>query len=202
MSARAVAARLRAELRRPEQRWRAAAFLVASLVLVAGKEAYRDASAAELRFFLAPTAELVSLASGADFAYESGTGWVSRDLMFIIAPACAGVNFALAAFLALSIGWLRAIRRGRDVAGRLLAAALAAYAATLAVNTARIAIAIGLRSGDVPTGGLSPEEIHRIEGVLVYLGGLCLLYRLARGRGPGSDMTADPPGGATHAATA
>ncbi len=182
----ATAARLGRELRRPEQRWRAAALLVASLVVVATKQGYRDASAAQLRFLLAPTAELVSLVCGTEFVYEAGTGWVSRDLMFIIAPGCAGVNFAMAAFLALSLGWLGAIHSGRDLAGRLLAAALMACAATLVVNTARIAVAIALHRGVVPVGGLTPDDVHRIEGVLVYVGGLCALYRLARSFGAGS----------------
>ena len=176
-----AARRLGAWLLRPEAGWRAAALLVAGLVLVAGKQAYRDASASDLSFLLAPTAELVSLVCGTDFVHEAGTGWVSRELMFIIAPACAGVNFALAAFLALTLGWLGTIRTGRDLAARLLAASVLTYAAALVVNTVRITIAIALHRGALPDGGLTPDDVHRIEGVLIYAGGLCAFYRLARG---------------------
>ena len=177
------AARIAGGLDRPELRWRAAALVAAALVVAAAKHGYSDASAGQLALFLSPTAHLMSLVSGADFVYEAGAGWVSRELAFIIAPGCAGVNFALAAFLALSLGWLGAMRSGRDVAARLIAAAALAYAATLVVNTARIAIAIVLHRGAVDLGGLAPGDVHRIEGVVVYLGGLCALYRLAGASG-------------------
>jgi exosortase K len=180
-------AALRGVLRRPEVRWPAAALGVVALAVVAAKHGYRDASAGELGLFLSPTARMVSLVCGADFAYEAGAGWVSRELSFIIAPACAGVNFALAAFLAVSLGWLRRMRSGREVVTRLVAAAALAYAATLVVNTARIALAIALHRGALDLGAVSPEDVHRIEGVLVYLGGLCVLYRLARAIGPGAE---------------
>jgi exosortase K len=178
------AARLARALERPEPRCPAAALAAAALLVIAAKQGYRDASAGELALFLSPTAHLVSLVSGAGFVYEAGAGWVSRQDMFIIAPACAGVNFALAAFLALSFGWLGAMRTGRVVAARLVAAAALAYAATLVVNTTRIAIAIALHRGAIDLGGLEPGDVHRIEGVVVYLGGLCALYRLARALGP------------------
>ncbi|HKE15563.1 MAG TPA: exosortase K [Kofleriaceae bacterium] len=180
------AARIAAGLDRPETRWRAAAIAAALLVVAAAKHGYSHASAGQLALFLSPTAHLVSLVSGADFVAEAGAGWVSRELGFIIAPGCAGVNFALAAFLALTLGWLGAMRTGRDVAARLAAAAALAYAATLVVNTARIAIAIALHRGAVDLGGLTPGDVHRIEGVVVYLGGLCALYRLAGASGPRS----------------
>src|SRR5690606_10931072 len=81
-----------------EHRWRIAALAVAAAVIVVGKQFYRDATPADLRWILAPTAKLVSWLSGHAFVYESGQGWINTDVMFVIAPACAGVHFALAAF--------------------------------------------------------------------------------------------------------
>ena len=159
--------------------WRIAAVAVALAVIVAGKQYYRDASAADLRWILAPTSQLVSWLSGHDFVYESGQGWINTDVMFVIAPACAGVNFALAAFLALTLGSLAGMTSGRATARRLGVAAVLAYTATLVVNTTRIVIAIAMHRGTIEISG-DPAELHRIEGIVVYLGGLCALYAFAR----------------------
>jgi len=176
-------------------RWRIAAAASALLVLFAAKQFYSHASAADLRWILAPTAKLVSLVSGADFAYEVGQGWVSRDVMFVIAPACSGMNFAMAAFLALTLGWLPAMVSARTAAARLVAAAALAYVATLAINAIRIAIAIALHVGAIETWGMDPAELHRIEGIVVYVAGLCALYALARAeRLPRASWIAAPIG--------
>jgi exosortase K len=150
--------------------WRVAAIVVALAVVVVGKQFYRDASPADLRWILAPTAQLVSWVSGHDFAYEAGQGWINIDIMFVIAPACAGVNFALAALLALVLGSLANMTDWRSTLSRLARAAVLAYTATLVVNTVRIAIAVHMHRAD----------LHRVEGILVYLGGLIGLYALAR----------------------
>jgi exosortase K len=160
--------------------WQIAAVLVVVAVIVAGKHYYRHASAGELSWILAPTSWLAGAVSGGDFVYEAGAGWIDRDLLFLIAPPCAGLHFALAAFLALALGALPAMRTPRAAAAWLLAAAAVAYAATLVVNTARIAIAIAMHRGTIDIGALDRGEVHRIEGIVVYLGGLCALYALAR----------------------
>jgi exosortase K len=153
-----------------DQRWRIAAVAAALVVVVVGKQLYRDASPAELRWILAPTAQLVSWVTGHDFLYESGQGWMNTEIMFVIAPACAGVNFALAAFLALVLGSLAGMTDARTTLTRLGRALVLAYAATLVVNTVRIAIAVDMHRAD----------LHRLEGIIVYLVGLCGLYALAR----------------------
>lgn len=162
-----------------EHRWRLAALAIVAIVIVAGKQYYRDATPAALTWILAPTAQLVSWLSGHPFVYESGQGWINTDVMFVIAPACAGVHFALAALLALSLGALPGMTTWRATAKRLAVAATLAYAATLVVNTTRIVIAIAMHRGTIDIGG-DPAELHRIEGIVVYLGGLCALYALAR----------------------
>jgi exosortase K len=153
-----------------EHRWRIAAVVAALTVVVVGKQFYRDASANDLRFILAPTAQLVSWITGHDFVYEAGQGWMNTDVMFVIAPACAGVNLALAAFLALTLGSLTGMTSWQTMAKRLALAAVLAYAGTLVINTTRISIAVEMHRPDM----------HRTQGILVYLGGLCALYALAR----------------------
>ena len=163
-----------------EHPWRIVAVAVALAVVVLGKQYYRDASADDLRWILAPTAKMVSWVSGGNFVYEAGPGWVDPHIRFIIAPPCAGVNFALAAFLALALGALPSMRTARGTAVRLAGAAAVAYVATLVVNTTRIAIAIAMHKGTIDIAGYDRAELHRIEGIVVYLGGLCVLYGIAR----------------------
>jgi exosortase K len=144
--------------------------LTAAVVVIAGKEYYRTATAADLRWILAPTAHALTALGCGRFAFDGSLGYVDADRGFAIAPACAGLNFALAAFLALVIAGLSGMRDARSAALRLVAAAGIAYATTLVVNTIRIAIALGMHR----------PELHQIEGTFVYLGGLVLVYALAR----------------------
>src|SRR5262249_41777998 len=167
-------ARLRAH------RWQIAAVAIALAVVIAGKQYYRPASAGELRWILAPPAPLAGAVSGGGFVYEAGARRIDRAIQVPIAPPRAGLHFALAAFLALTLGALPALCTARAAALRLAAAAALAYAATLVVNTARIAIAIAMHRGTIDTGALDRGELHRIEGIVVYLGGLCALYVLSR----------------------
>jgi exosortase K len=162
-----------------ERRWAIAGVALALVVIVVGKTYYRDATAGELTWILAPTAKLVSWISGGHFVYEAGPGWVDPQIGFIIAAPCAGVNFALAAFLALGVGAAPGMVSLRTLAARLAAAAAVAYVATLVVNTARIAIAIAMHRGTIDIAG-DRAELHRIEGIVIYLGGLVALYALAR----------------------
>ena len=154
-------------------RWQWAAIAVASVVVIAGKQFYRDASPDQLQWLLAPVARLVGVVTRTPFTYDPGAGWISRDAMFVIAPVCAGLNFALAAFLALSIAWLPAMKSARMVLGRLAGALALAYLATIFVDTVRIALTI-------VTGARG--DAHQALGIVVYLGALCALYALARGK--------------------
>ena len=163
-----------------DHRWRIAAALVAVAVVVLGKQFYRDASAADLRWILAPTAKLVSWFTGGHFTYEAGAGYADYRIGFIIAPPCAGLNFAMAAFLTLLLGSFATLTSARALAARIVIAATAAYVSTIVVNTIRISIAVAMHRGSIDIGTMDRAEAHRLEGILVYLGGLCLLYALAR----------------------
>ena len=161
-------------------RWRVAAVVITLAAVIAGKQFYRTASSEDLRFLLAPTARLVSWFTGGDFVYEFGAGYADYKIGFIIAPPCAGMNFALAAFVTLVFGSLAAITGPRALAIRLAIAAVATYVATILINTVRISIAVAMHRGHLRFGEMDRAEAHRIEGILVYLGGLLLLFALAR----------------------
>jgi len=158
------------------------AHLATAAVLAAGalaafvvKAFYARAGADELQFVLAPTAALVERISGVAFEREAGAGYLSRERSYLIAPACAGLNFAIAAFAMLVLGFAPRLARGRAKAGWLLAAATLACAATLLVNATRISIDLALRESTLPAW-LPHAQAHRLEGIALYLASLWTLY--------------------------
>lgn len=165
--------------------WRRQAQLAAVLLCaLALKLYYSTASVNELRWILTPTTALVELVSGRSFEFESHAGYLSGDRSFLIAASCAGVNFLITSFLMLA---LRKLWKARsqdlttDPAQSLNwsfipTAAVFAYLATLVANTARISIALWLRRTPLGIGWLSPNQLHRLEGILVYFGFLLLLF--------------------------
>jgi exosortase K len=162
---------------------RVAALVILGLALAAAlalKLHYSAASADDLRWILAPTAGLVELATGAGFVAEAGTGYLSTELRYLIAPSCAGVNFLIVAFCALSFGFVRPHRRAAENALIAAASAAAAFAAALVANTLRIALAIWLHVHAVSWGWLTPDRLHRVAGVAVYLTLLLALFAAAR----------------------
>lgn len=160
----------------------ATAVLVVLLALGAAwalKAFYSGASAADLRFVLAPTAWLVEVAGGHRFAWTPA-GYHSAELHYLIAPACAGVNFLIVAFIALVLGFVRPARSPAANAAVLVASAAAAYATTLLANAARILLAIPLWTHRVSLGALTGARLHELVGVAVFLCALLLLWVAAR----------------------
>ena len=155
-----------------------AQLLTVGLCALALKGYYSTATANDLGWILAPTAALVELLSGKHFAFESYTGYMSSDRTFVIAVPCAGVNFLITAFLMLSLRRLWR-ERFRSIGWAFLPfAAVLAYVATLIANTARIWFALELRSRQVAIDGLTGNQLHRVEGVVVYFSFLLLLFFL------------------------
>ena len=160
---------------------------VVLLCALALKSYYSTATPDELRWILAPTTALVEVLSGRSFEFESYTGYMSSDHRFVIAVPCAGVNFLLTAFLMIS---LRRLWRDRfqGVSWRFLPiAALLAYAATLIANTTRICIALEMQRRAVEVSWLTGNQLHRLEGIVIYFGFLLLLFMLLE-RMEGSEL--------------
>jgi len=157
--------------------WSAQLLLVA-LCALALKFYYSTATPDELLWILAPTTRLVELLSGQQFEFESYAGYMSSDHRFVIAVPCAGVNYLITAFL--MIGLRRMWReRFEAVSWRFLSlAAVCAYVATLIANTARICVALELRARSVEVSWLTNNQLHRLEGIVVYFGFLLLLFVL------------------------
>jgi hypothetical protein len=57
---------------------------------------------------------------------------------------------------------------------------LASYSAAVLVNAVRIAIAMRLAAHPAALSAFSAADIHRVEGIAVYFGGLVLLYEVVQ----------------------
>ena len=148
--------------------------LVVVLTIALGlKYFYSVASVNDLRWILAPTTFLVEFITGTQFTFESHAGYMSEDRTFLIATSCSGVNFLIISFLMLVL--VRAWRR--QLHWRYLPVAmLVAYATTLVANATRIVVALYLRDIDLRSGWFSFDDVHRIEGIVVYFAFLLLLF--------------------------
>jgi exosortase K len=164
----------------PRATWnRNAQLLVVLLCALILKLYYSTASVNQLRWILAPATVFVELVSGTSFEFESHAGYVSSDRSFVIAASCAGVNFLITSFLVLSLRKLWR-DRSRTIAWKFIpTAALFAYLATLVANTVRISTALRLQRMPLEISWLSPNQLHRFEGIFIYFGFLLLLFMVS-----------------------
>ena len=156
--------------------------MIASAVLIAWglKRHYAAASADDLWWILSPVARLVGVMTRTRFALQPGEGYFSRDRLFLIEKSCAGLNFMIAAFGMLMFALLhRAVSRF-SAARVLIVSLLASYSAAVLVNAVRIAIAMSLGAHPAALSAFNAADVHRVEGITVYFGGLVLLYELVR----------------------
>ena len=146
---------------------------------------YSAASVNQLRWILAPTTVLVEFITGWHFSFESHAGYMSSDHTFLIAASCAGVNFLITAFLMLGLRqlWRDWFNETRTPWTFLPISAAVAYGTTVVANTARISIALQMRGMRLNAASLDPEQLHRLEGIIVYFGFLLLLFVFAERRG-------------------
>lgn len=140
---------------------------------------YSTASVNQLRWILAPTTVLVELVSGTRFAFESHAGYLSSDRSFLIAASCAGVNFLITAFLMLSLRKLWRNRSQHLAWSFIPTAALFAYLVTIVANGVRISLALHLQRMSQEVSWLTPNQLHRFEGIFVYFGFLLLLFMVS-----------------------
>ncbi|BBO84246.1 hypothetical protein DSCO28_48120 [Desulfosarcina ovata subsp. sediminis] len=151
-----------------------AAALLAMLVL---KRHYSLAGAEDLLWILAPTARLTAWAGGAQPVWETGVGYADFGRGIVIAPACAGVNFMIMAFGLAALCGLGRLRRLASLLVWLVLSLAAAYLAALGVNTLRIVFSMVLYRADIYSAWLTPDALHRVAGVWIYLSALGLFFK-------------------------
>jgi exosortase K len=173
-----------------------AILLFVALATWAMKRYYAEAPVDELQWILGPTATLVTALTRVSFEWEPGQGYLSRERFFLIAKACAGINFLIAAFSMLAVVRGRRVRSCRAAAVALSMCVVASYSAAVCVNAARITIAMWLAAHPVGFAGMTARQIHRVEGIACYFGGLVLLYQLVQYVDRGSECASPGPEGA------
>jgi exosortase K len=149
---------------------------VAVTIAAAIKYHYSVTSVNGLRWILAPTATIVDLLSSHTFRFESYAGYLSEDRSYLIATSCSGVNFFIIAFVMLVLtGVMAGYTRWRLIPASLVAS----YIATIIANTVRITTDLVTRDVAPNAYGFSPEEMHRVEGIIIYFGSLIALFLIA-----------------------
>ena len=143
------------------------------------KSFYSAARFDALRWILTPTVRLVERGSGVRFELSPHEGWLCREHGFLVAPVCAGVNFMIVAFVSLCLGLTHACANSGARVALVAGSAAAAYGATLLANATRIAIAVRLQETGAALGPLTPERLHLVLGIAVYLVFLLALFAVA-----------------------
>ena len=159
--------------------WNGLIYGAALAVAVGLKYNYSTAGCEQLHWMLTPLARLVGFWTGIRFEWESHAGFVATSAGIVIAPACAGVNFVVICFSAL---FFTLAHRGKRILFRLAWLPLslsAAYGATLLSNTIRIISSMYLYRADIYGAWITPERVHRLNGVVIYACFLLVVYLLA-----------------------
>ena len=152
---------------------------LAILVMLMLKRHYSLAGPDQLSWILLPTARLTAWLTHANPVMEAGIGYADFSRGIIIAPACAGVNFMIMAYgLAVFCG-LGRLRRFFVLTAWMAFSLVLAYLLALGVNALRIALSMALYRVDIRCTGLllTPDTLHRLAGVCVYLGALGLFFK-------------------------
>jgi exosortase K len=147
------------------------AFWFAALAAVlALKQLYSIAEMPQLQWLLQPLARLLAAVSELSFEPLASGAWLDTKHDLIIVKACAGGNFLLASWL----GYLWRFGDAMSPARRALLAGAAAWLTTLVANTVRILLIVQGEDALAAKLGLSGADSHRLIGIAVYFGCLCL----------------------------
>jgi exosortase/archaeosortase family protein len=86
----------------------------------------------------------------------------------------------IAAFGMVMLALLHRVGSGMSAAEALGVSLLASYSSAVLINAVRIAIAMWLAAHPGTLSAFSAGDVHRIEGIALYFGGLVLLYELVQ----------------------
>jgi exosortase K len=137
------------------------------------KAFYSRAGAGELLWILAPSAWMARFVGGIDLVYEQGAGFISHAHHMVVGPSCAGVNFLIICFLCLYFSFAKHFPNKP----RWLAYSLPiSFGATIAANSLRIFVSAHLWSADIYGQSITPEQMHRLAGTVIYYASLLALY--------------------------
>jgi exosortase K len=152
--------------------------LITLLISFGLKYHYSTAGSDELSWILAPTASVVAHISGIGFENEARTGFVNHQHRVIIAPSCAGVNFLIIVFCMAVFYGIHQLNSRSIKLLWMIFSGMSAYLLTIGVNAVRIILSIYLYNLDIYWGWITPQRLHRLEGVVIYFFFLCLFYMI------------------------
>lgn len=152
---------------------------VMALVAFGLKKFYQTANVHDLYWILAPSKLVVQGFTGLEFSYDASLGYVNQAHQFVIAKSCAGVNFLIIVFCTSVFGFSLKMKPNHWQWLSMPVFLVVAYLLTVLVNAFRIISALLLKGAHLPqVFGLDPNQLHAVEGVVVYLAFLLLYYLL------------------------
>ncbi|ACM21989.1 glycosyltransferase [Geotalea daltonii FRC-32] len=149
------------------------------IVILSLKGFYSTAGVDDLVWVLQPLAFLVELITGIQFQYDPAVGFVSLASRVVIAPACAGVNFFIICFATIFFTLVSRLDNPMKKWAWLVISIISAYLVTLLGNSFRIMISIYLYRADIYGEWATPERVHRLAGMLIYVPILVITYLAA-----------------------
>jgi exosortase K len=138
---------------------------------------YPSANTEDLKIFVQPTAEIVSITNNESFITNSN-GFYFPALNVLIDKSCSGFNFfiiALCVFASIAPYHSLSKRHCILLMGLLV---VVTYVITICVNASRIVIAIFLLKLQSSMPWVTQPWVHEAEGALVYLFALLGVYLL------------------------
>lgn len=164
----------------PTPSWEAFDIIILAIVFVALTGLWfwsQYAKVDQLKWILQPTIWIVTGALDMAFHFVSGKGFVNANGSIIVDTSCAGVVFLV---ISSSLTWSQLLpfpRQPRRPVVYILIGILGPYLTTILANSSRIIVSIRMKPLRIPERlSISPESIHLLTGMLVYLFALVLFF--------------------------
>jgi len=146
------------------------------LLFVALKFWYTQATTESLLFFLKPVDKIVELAVDSPSQFLPQKGYFHEDLNIVIDRSCSGFNFWLICFVMLGSSAMKFFLRPRQKIAAIFALLVFSYFFTIFVNAWRIWISVKMQKVWASIFMTPPAQIHQVEGTMIYLASLILVY--------------------------
>lgn len=140
---------------------------------------YKNASADDLKWMLAPIAWWAGILSRISFSYRPQTGYVSNAWQFIIAPSCCGIRFMSICIASLLFSHVHRTKTRAQGFAWLALCTVISYVYTIFINGFRITLSIYLplwfESKRLWSSRLTPQKLHTLIGTAIYFTALIAL---------------------------
>ncbi len=137
---------------------------------------YSVAGVGELKIFIIPVKFIVENVVGIRFIYDPYYGYISFESGIGIEKGCIGINYMIAIFLMLSFMLFPSFITQREKLMLIGLIIVISYLWMIIVNSVRISSGIILHRAEFHILGLSGDQIHRIQGILIYYIGMWVIY--------------------------